>query len=387
VYGEANPTFDYAVASGDISGTPAITCAATATSNVGSYDIVISKGTVTNTDVVFVNGTLTINKAPLKITARSYTRKQGEANPEFEVTYEGFKNSETAAVFTTQPTITCAATKDSPAGNYPITASGAAAGNYEITYVVGTLTVEAVPTPEPEPEPAPEPTPTPTPTPTPQTEETSFVEDVDSSAKEVPITFNVIEGSSSSTPTVAISDDEGASGQLEIPATVKHNGVEYKVTEIADGAFLNNTTLTNVTIPASIVSIGNNAFAGCTSLKSITVNIIVPLNLSSAAARALVRAYTRSLGDDVFEGVDKNTCILYVPEESVDAYKAAPVWKEFRNILPIKNSTGINGVEVSDGEVFDVYNLSGRKVKAKATSLDGLPKGIYIINGKKVVNK
>ena len=225
----------------------------------------------------------------------------------------------------------------------------------------------------------------PEPTPTPQTEETSFVEDVDSSTKEVPITFDVIEGSSSSTPTVAISDDEGASGQLEIPEKVTHNGVEYKVTEIAEGAFQNNTGLTEVSIPASIVSIGANAFAGCTSLKSITVNIIVPLNLSSAAARALVRAYTRSLGDDVFEGVDKNTCILYVPEESVDAYKAAPVWKDFKTILPIKSSTGIYGVEVSDGEVFDVYNLSGRKVKSKVTSLDGLPRGIYIVKGKKVI--
>ena len=36
-------------------------------------------------------------------------------------------------------------------------------------------------------------------------------------------------------------------------------------------------------------------------------------------------------------------------------------------------------------KTFDVYNLQGRKVASQVTSLDGLRKGIYIINGKKIV--
>jgi hypothetical protein len=60
------------------------------------------------------------------------------------------------------------------------------------------------------------------------------------------------------------------------------------------------------------------------------------------------------------------------------------VWKDFKNILPIKTSTRIYGIE-TDGEVFDVYSLSGQKVKSKTTSLDGLPRGIYIVKGKKVM--
>ena len=36
-------------------------------------------------------------------------------------------------------------------------------------------------------------------------------------------------------------------------------------------------------------------------------------------------------------------------------------------------------------EPFDVYDLSGRKVRHQVTSLDGLPKGIYIVNGKKIM--
>lgn len=38
-------------------------------------------------------------------------------------------------------------------------------------------------------------------------------------------------------------------------------------------------------------------------------------------------------------------------------------------------------------EEFDIYDLSGRKVLNKATSLDGLSNGVYFVNGKKVVKK
>jgi hypothetical protein len=95
---------------------------------------------------------------------------------------------------------------------------------------------------------------------------------------------------------------------------------------------------------------------------------------------------TRTDGSSVFDGVDMATCILYVPEGSVDLYKAAPVWCEFKKILAI-GSTGIKDILMTDGEAHDVYNLQGRKVKAKATSLEGLPPGVYIINGKKTILK
>ena len=44
-------------------------------------------------------------------------------------------------MLTKKPTVTTTATKDSPAGEYPVTVSGAVAANYEITYVDGMLTV------------------------------------------------------------------------------------------------------------------------------------------------------------------------------------------------------------------------------------------------------
>ena len=102
-YGDENPKFEFTVEGDDYTGEPKLECEATKTSAVGEYSIVISQGTVDNNIATFKNGTLTIEKAPLKAIAKSYTIKQGEALPTFEATYEGFKNNETSEVLTKQP--------------------------------------------------------------------------------------------------------------------------------------------------------------------------------------------------------------------------------------------------------------------------------------------
>ena len=51
-------------------------------------------------------------------------------------------------------------------------------------------------------------------------------------------------------------------------------------------------------------------------------------------------------------------------------------------------ATGITHVSNStDKLTYDVYTLQGVQVKKNAASLDNLPQGIYIVNGKKVVIK
>lgn len=141
-YGEENPTFEYTVSGEPIDGTPELTCRAKPTSPVGRYRIFIDRGSVTNEKVTFVGGYLTVNKAPLTVTANSYTIKQGEELPTFEAVYSGFKNDETSSVLDKQPTFTCSATSLSAPGTYDITVSDAEAANYDINYVNGTLTVE-----------------------------------------------------------------------------------------------------------------------------------------------------------------------------------------------------------------------------------------------------
>lgn len=52
-----------------------------------------------------------------------------------------------------------------------------------------------------------------------------------------------------------------------------------------------------------------------------------------------------------------------------------------------KTSVAIEGIQGEMVNVFDVYNLSGVKIRSQVTTLNGLPKGIYIVNGKKVIVK
>ena len=141
-YGESNPTFEYDVKGGKLDGTPSVACEATVTSPVGEYDIVVTQGSVTTQNVTYVNGKLTITRAPLTITAKSYSIEKGEALPTFEADYTGFKNGETVDVLTKKPVLTTTATSNSEPGIYDIIVSDAEADNYEITYVSGKIEVK-----------------------------------------------------------------------------------------------------------------------------------------------------------------------------------------------------------------------------------------------------
>ncbi len=95
--------------------------------------------------MTYVAGTLTVTKAPLTISAGNYTKKQGDAMPQFAASYSGFKNDETEDVLTKKPTITTEATVASAPGEYAVTVSGAEADNYEMFYENGIVVVEPDP--------------------------------------------------------------------------------------------------------------------------------------------------------------------------------------------------------------------------------------------------
>ena len=64
------------------------------------------------------------------------------------------------------------------------------------------------------------------------------------------------------------------SGEIIIPPTVTYDGKNYNVTSIGMRAFsiiTENSSLTSVTIPEGVISIGDFAFYNCTALTSITI--------------------------------------------------------------------------------------------------------------------
>lgn len=124
---------------------PTISTNADNNSIVGSYTITVNGAADPNYSITYTNGTLTVTRAPLKITANNQNRMYGNPNPPLTVSYDGFMNSETALNLNTQPAVSTTADINSPPANYPITASGAVDANYSMTYVPGTMTVNAIP--------------------------------------------------------------------------------------------------------------------------------------------------------------------------------------------------------------------------------------------------
>ena len=105
-------------------------------------------------------------------------------------------------------------------------------------------------------------------------------------------------------------------------------------TIIPSGIFSGCTKLTSIVIPSNISSIGSSAFNSCSGL----TNLVIPSNISSidneaffkcrGLASITVHSVTPpTLGSYVFDNT--NDCPIYVPSESVDAYKAASGWSNY----------------------------------------------------------
>jgi|GEM_PF-964289 len=123
------------------------------------------------------------------------------------------------------------------------------------------------------------------------------------------------------------------SGNYDIPSTVTTIAVDafynctgltaikipISVTTLEDWAFENCFGLSEITIPASVTTIMGYAFFNCRNLISIYANAATPVDLSAS--------------DSVFNWIDKNRCVLYVPAGSKALYQAAYQWLDFSNIV------------------------------------------------------
>ena len=116
---------------------------------------------------------------------------------------------------------------------------------------------------------------------------------------------------------------------VSIPATVKVDGVTYKVTKIDDNAFKNNKTVTKVTVGSNIKTIGKNAFSGATKLKTVSIGKNVT-TIGSNAFKGCKKLKTikitstkltsKTVAKNAFKGLTKATTIK-VPKKKLSAYK------------------------------------------------------------------
>ena len=133
----------------------------------------------------------------------------------------------------------------------------------------------------------------------------------------------------------------------------------------------NCTSLESIRIHKDVKGIEKSAFDGCTNVTQISCEAIVP----------------PTCGLKAFHHIDKSSCKLFVPKASIDAYKQAPEWNDF--LLIEESTTGITNTVYNKAGLADVYTLDGtrRLSKASTDEINALPKGVYIVNGKKIIIK
>jgi|GEM_PF-3155795 len=110
-------------------------------SPVGQYPIYFEPGSADNYDFIYENGTVTVNKAQLFVTAESKTRPYGQENPELTLQFTGFKNNQDRSVFLVQPEAMTVADVNTSVGEYEIVITPGEAENYEFIYQSGTLLI------------------------------------------------------------------------------------------------------------------------------------------------------------------------------------------------------------------------------------------------------
>ena len=109
--------------------------------------------------------------------------------------------------------------------------------------------------------------------------------------------------------------------------------------EIGEFAFSDCNKFDSLTIPNSVQTIGRSAFSGCTGF---TGTLTIPNSVQTIKKEAFygclfsnvvsIAAKPPKAETDAFH--DFYISPLYVPDESVELYRTAEEWKNFRNINP-----------------------------------------------------
>ncbi|WP_407405111.1 leucine-rich repeat protein [Sodaliphilus sp.] len=139
--------------------------------------------------------------------------------------------------------------------------------------------------------------------------------------------------------------------------------IRYGVESVGQGAFFGSAVKT-LLIPSSVTSVGAGAFKECRNLSFFYFNLATPPAIS----------------DDMFE-LSSRMMTIYVPAESVDAYKAANVWKDYSNAI----KQGAYDFEAYYGfAVYGGWTAPKAEYKSEFTIISNKPE---TINGKEYAGR
>ena len=178
--------------------------------------------------------------------------------------------------------------------------------------------------------------------------------------------------------TVTITKYTGKESTVILPSTIS----SWPVTKIGEDALKDNTTITSVTIPASVTEIGANAFAGCTNLTSVTYggdwsNLTIQSG-NPAVEDAAKDAANEQLFD--FEFILNNTAVVVIRYKGTAAdvtipsrYKGKPVTAINNAAFPNSAVTGVtipdSVTSIPDAAFVNCFQLTNISIPNSVTSI------------------
>jgi hypothetical protein len=129
------------------------------------------------------------------------------------------------------------------------------------------------------------------------------------------------------------------------------------VTSVGQAAFMYCTSLKTMTFPQGVKTLAANVLEGCTALRSV----FIPSSVTALNSDALygcsglqeihnMANTPQTITERVIQNVNKHTCLLYVPIDYIDLYRAKPVWCDFDHIIGVQT-----GLQFEEQEVTLTY--------------------------------
>ena len=167
--------------------------------------------------------------------------------------------------------------------------------------------------------------------------------------------------------------------------------IESGIISVGYFAFYKCSSLTSLSVPATLKYIGLSAFEDCTSLTTLSLNegLLIIEGSAFKNCKGITDVYCNAervpkTDKTAFDGTPIESATLYVPVNSVEAYKASQPWSDFKEIVALNgNPDGIIGNKQSD-DVKTVYSIKGEKLlhPAKGVNIikmkDGTIKKVFV---------